>query len=124
VSIFYIVERHLGRGLGHKWLEMAVDIDDDEGCKAVILSGNSRARRAAGGTFLRGLSLQAASFPWQVAPRDFRWSKAGSLLGVSRSMLLAKRTVCASQRIRYLQDGVARLDALDKSQRKTWPTSP
>jgi very-short-patch-repair endonuclease len=31
--------------------------------------------------------------------------KAGSLIGVSRSMLLANQTVCAYQRIRYLQDG-------------------
>jgi very-short-patch-repair endonuclease len=35
------------------------------------------------------------------APRG----KAGSLIGVSRSMLLANQTVCAYQRIRYLQDG-------------------
>jgi hypothetical protein len=34
VRVIQIVERHLGRGLGHKWLEMAADIGDAGGCPA------------------------------------------------------------------------------------------
>jgi very-short-patch-repair endonuclease len=50
------------------------------------------------------VSIEATDKIPRSSPSPAR-GKAGSLIGVSRSMLLAKRTVCAYQRIRYLQDG-------------------
>jgi hypothetical protein len=63
VSVLHIAERHLGRGLGHKWLEIAVDISDIERRPAATLNGNSKARGAASDLLFRKWSSHALPFP-------------------------------------------------------------
>ena len=49
MRVLAVVERHSGRRLEHKWLEMPVGIAQAGGCPAATLNGNSKTRRAASG---------------------------------------------------------------------------
>jgi hypothetical protein len=74
VSIVKIVERQLERGLGHKWLEMPVDIDDMWAYSLATLNGNLRDSGVTSDSLATRLAVAACLLPLGSGEgREFAW---------------------------------------------------